>query len=147
MLFRSVVRTVIISSILGAYISLWTIATIYSALYQPQMWKEYGNSLIPQAISSVLGNSTLPTTRYALHRLLSYCTSSKTEHAPRRDRLSRRDPTFTNNSYTEPAVVCADSVNADPNVTMDVIFAEVLNDTRAISHTCTFSLHSALCLC
>ena len=78
------------------------------------MWKEYGNDLLPQAISSILRNSTLPTTRYTFHPLLSYRTSSETQDAPRRDTLSRRNPTFTNNSYTEPAVVCANSVDADP---------------------------------
>ena len=56
-----------------------------------------------------------------------------------RNRHSRRDPTFSDfNAYTEPAIVCADSVDADPSVTMDVIFAEVLTDTRAVSHTCAY---------
>ena len=43
----------------------------------------------------------------------------------RRDNIAKRD-TFSNNSYTEPAVVCADSVDADPAVTMDVIFDEIV---------------------
>ena len=39
-------------------------------------------------------------------------------------------------TYTEPAVVCADSVDADPSVTTEVIFAEILNVTREVSPSC-----------
>ena len=85
------------------------------------MWEFYANRVFPDLIASILGSSN--------------------SSAQPRDFLGKRD-TFSMNSYTEPAVVCADSVDADPSVITDVIFKEILNDTRAVSHTGMLPSHS-----
>ena len=96
-------------------------AMIYGTLYQPDMWEFYANRAFPDLIASILGSSN--------------------SSAQARDFLGKRD-TFSMNSCTEPAVVCADSVDADPSVITDVIFKEILNDTRAVSHTGMLPSHS-----
>ncbi|RDX41793.1 alpha/beta-hydrolase [Lentinus brumalis] len=84
-------------------------ATVFGGMYQPQMWEQLANTVIPNAIASVLGNTS--------------DTSSST----------KKRATFSQNSYTEPAVVCADSVDADPSLTINDIFDEVVNVTRTVS--------------
>ncbi|TBU61574.1 alpha/beta-hydrolase [Dichomitus squalens] len=86
-------------------------ATMYSSLYQPQQWADYGNDYLPQTIATIQnatagGNTTA---------------------------LTRREQVFTQNSYTEPAVVCADSVDADPSVNTTVIFDDIVDIVRTVS--------------
>ncbi|KAM5533229.1 hypothetical protein V8D89_013094 [Ganoderma adspersum] len=73
-------------------------ATMYSSLYQPQQWAEYSNELLPQTITTI-ENGTADST------------GSPT----------KRDAVYTQNSYTEAAVVCADSMDADPSVNTTVV--------------------------
>ncbi|KAI0744279.1 alpha/beta-hydrolase [Daedaleopsis nitida] len=91
-------------------------ATIYGSLYQPQMWAEYANTVLPEAIASINGSDAKSTTQRRAHSL-------------------DKRAVFSQNSYTEPAVVCADSVDADPSVTMQTLFDEVVGVTRDVSHT------------
>ena len=56
-------------------------ATMYSGLYQPQQWDEYGNSLLPQAIATIqnaTNGSSTALTKYVGPRLQSklYLTKS-----------------------------------------------------------------------
>ena len=49
-------------------------ATMYSGLYQPQQWDEYGNSLLPQAIATVQNasnGSSTTITKYVSAQLRS----------------------------------------------------------------------------
>ncbi|KAM5533232.1 hypothetical protein V8D89_013097 [Ganoderma adspersum] len=85
-------------------------ATMYSSLYQPQQWAEYGNELLPQTIATV-ENGT----------------------AESANSLTKRDAVYTQNSYTEAAVVCADSVDADPSVNTTVVFDNLVDVIRTVS--------------
>lgn len=86
-------------------------ATMYSGLYQPQQWAQYGNDFLPQAIATIQNAST-----------------DSTAALTRRD-----DAVYTQNSYTEPAVVCADSVNADLSVNTTVVFDNLVDVIRTVS--------------
>ncbi|KAJ8489504.1 hypothetical protein ONZ51_g2891 [Trametes cubensis] len=85
---------------------------IYGGLYKPGQWYVLANETLPGLLDSIFGsdNGTLDQPRA----------------------LSRR--TFSaQHSYTEPAVVCADSVDADPNLSINDIFDEIVNVTREVS--------------
>ncbi|KAI1785748.1 alpha/beta-hydrolase [Ganoderma leucocontextum] len=85
-------------------------ATMYSGLYQPQQWAQYGNDLLPQTIATIQNATTGSAAA-----------------------VTRRDAVYTQNSYTEPAVVCADSVDADPSVNTTVIFDNLVDVIRTDS--------------
>ncbi|KAH9942522.1 alpha/beta-hydrolase [Epithele typhae] len=89
---------------------------MYGSMYQPQMWTAVANETIPQTIKVVLNGTELDDT------------------FARRRSLAKRD-TFTQNSFTQAAVVCADSVDADLEVTMSVLFDEIVEVTKNVSHT------------
>ncbi|KAI0779308.1 alpha/beta-hydrolase [Fomes fomentarius] len=90
-------------------------ASIFGTLYQPQLWADTANNVIAPQIADIIGNKSKTTTE-------------------RRHVLDKR-ATFSQHGYTEPAVVCADSTDADPSVTMEVIFKEILDVTRNVSPT------------
>ncbi|KAI0330979.1 alpha/beta-hydrolase [Cubamyces sp. BRFM 1775] len=82
---------------------------IYGGLYKPGQWYVLANNTLPGLLDSVIGsgNATQQHQR---------CRTYSAAH-----------------SYTEPAVVCVDSVNADPNLTINDIFDEIVNVTRTVS--------------
>ncbi|KAI0645974.1 alpha/beta-hydrolase [Trametes meyenii] len=97
---------------LASNISMRTLrASIYGGLYKPTMWDALANEILPSQLASVLGT-----------------TNSQT-----RETLSRRTTFSHQNSYTEQAIVCADSVDADPSLDMRDVFDEVVNVTRTVS--------------
>ncbi|KAI8992877.1 alpha/beta-hydrolase [Trametes punicea] len=87
-------------------------AALYSGLYQPQTWAALANETLASDIDIILNSST-------------------TQHT--QGGLLKRGTFSANHSYTEPAVVCADSVDADPNLTINDIFDEIVNVTRSVS--------------
>ena len=67
--------------------------------------------------------------------LYCVCGVSNPSSTPWQNTLDKR-ATYTQHSYTEPAVVCADSVDADPSLTIEDIFHEILDVTRNVSRSC-----------
>ncbi|KAI0665895.1 alpha/beta-hydrolase [Trametes maxima] len=99
---------------LASNISMRTLrASIYGGLYKPTMWAVLANETLPSQLASVIG----------------------TENSQMRRTHPRRATFSHQNSYTEPAIVCADSVDADPSLDMKDVFDEVVNVTRTVSHS------------
>ncbi|KAJ3014441.1 hypothetical protein NUW54_g1306 [Trametes sanguinea] len=84
-------------------------ASIYGGLYQPQQWASLANELAGD-IESVLGSNTTSEARRIMAKRATYSTS-----------------------YTEPAVLCGDSVNANSSLSMKNVFDEIVNVTRTVS--------------
>ncbi|CDO72499.1 hypothetical protein BN946_scf184980.g40 [Trametes cinnabarina] len=87
-------------------------AAVYSGLYQPQSWATLANNTLFSDIDSVLHINATQQTRRTLAKRATFSAA---------------------NSYTEPAVVCADSVDADTSLSMKDIFDEIVNVTRTVS--------------
>ena len=111
-------------------------------MYQPQTWEELANVTIPATIASLVGNSsdTAEPTQKCVHLPVHVNSFAHCLVLDCRRHLGKRT-TFTQNSYTEPAVVCADSVDADPTLTMNDIFNEIVNVTSTVSPSCEFLLN------
>ncbi|OSC97433.1 alpha/beta-hydrolase [Trametes coccinea BRFM310] len=98
---------------LAGNVSMATLrSSLFDGLYQAQLWSSFANDTLASEVESIL--------------------NSNMTQAARRS-LAKRE-TFSL-SYTETAVVCADSVDADPTLTIEDIFDEIVNVTRTVSHT------------
>ncbi|RPD53038.1 alpha/beta-hydrolase [Lentinus tigrinus ALCF2SS1-6] len=86
--------------------------SVFIGLYAPQYWEEYADVIIPGIITDLVGSLSTTTTQTRMRHVLDIIQPG---------------------SYTEPAILCADSVDADPSLTIQDIFAEIVNVTQTVS--------------
>ncbi|OSC97434.1 alpha/beta-hydrolase [Trametes coccinea BRFM310] len=87
-------------------------ASVYGGLYQPQEWASLANDTLASEMARILHSNATPQAQHAMTKRATFSTS-----------------------YTEPAVVCADSVDADPSLSMKDVFDEIVNVTRTVSRS------------
>ncbi|KAI0746078.1 alpha/beta-hydrolase [Earliella scabrosa] len=106
---------------------------LFGTLYQPQLWAETANNQLSDMITGILNNPS-DGAMDMCECLYCVCGVSNPSSTPWQNTLDKR-ATYTQHSYTEPAVVCADSVDADPSLTIEDIFHEILDVTRNVSRS------------
>ncbi|KAI0762144.1 alpha/beta-hydrolase [Trametes elegans] len=109
-------------------------AAIYGNLYKTHQWATLANETLPALLSLIFGSDSDGSSAVVKHGPLTRVTP----HANNRPRRpAQRDAATYSaaHSYTEPAVVCADSVDADPALSMKDVFDEVVAVTRDVSHS------------